>query len=204
MSWCVSGTAPAAAAPGWTPHACLRSLQFGNCLRCGKILCELEASTNCSFCSSPLDTTSVHAVGKRALNAARRRAREVTSEFEAAHGSRAATSLVFAAQDASEPSRSSMPSTADAALQRAIDRKDRLLHSDKIDDAKRRVFDDQADYFADQASPWLSADERAKAKEEVGCDAARLSSLSVPVCLPLARLLICSLACSLVHLLILS
>jgi hypothetical protein len=46
-------------------------LQIGNCTSCGKILCEIEAGYNCTFCGASVSGVSM---GKKAIANVRLRA----------------------------------------------------------------------------------------------------------------------------------
>eukprot|EP00936_MAST-01D_sp_MAST-1D-sp1_P002801 g2801.t1 len=62
-----------------------------------------------------------------------------------------------------------------AAMARAEGLRDKLLHFDRTSAQRSYVYDDQADYYGDSASAWLSSEERSAAREKA--DARREKNL---------------------------
>lgn len=110
-----------------------------NCMGCGKICCEMEVGSTCTFCGATLPIAA--GMGKKAVANARRRAQQQSSEHMEQFG---------------------LPSDVahDESLQRAIAHKDKLLHFQSTSQQRTHVYDDQADYYTDTASMWLSEAER--------------------------------------------
>jgi hypothetical protein len=124
---------------------------FCNCLSCGAIICELAAGTSCAFC------------GKALSGAATTPTSAASSAFGAAGIT--AASVKEARERASELGGAVEPAIRAAAARH----KDKLLEYDRTSSSRTRVYDDQADYFSNSTSAWLSEGEReaaAKAAEE--------------------------------------
>ena len=58
------------------------------------------------------------------------------------------------------------PAELQSTLDAAVARKDRLVHFDRTQRARSTVYDDQSDYFERSSDAWLSATEKAQAKEK--------------------------------------
>lgn len=121
---------------------------LGNCLECGKIICEREAAQLCSFCGNTLPWRA----SRRAIANARGRAANVTREYK--DQIEQEQKLLFREQD---------NEAEDESLHEAIRRKNQLLHFDQTSAERSHVYDDQADYFKDSSSAWLSESEKAEA-----------------------------------------
>eukprot|EP01138_Halocafeteria_seosinensis_P009411 gb/GECG01009617.1/.p1 GENE.gb/GECG01009617.1/~~gb/GECG01009617.1/.p1 ORF type:complete len:573 (+),score=103.80 gb/GECG01009617.1/:1-1719(+) len=126
---------------------------MGNCLECGKLICEREAAQLCSFCGNTLPWR----VSRKAITNARGRAAQLTRQYneEIEHERK----LLF---------REQIDDDDNEGVNEAIRRKNQLLHYDQTSAERSHVYDDQADYFRDSTSAWLSEEEKetAKAKEE--------------------------------------
>jgi hypothetical protein len=131
------------------PCHCTVHPLFANCTACGKILCQREAGTACTFCGAPLrgGAAALARVGGRL------------------GGDDAADTAALAAVTAPQ---------SDASLAAAVAHKNRLLEYQATSAARSFIYDDDADYFTDASSTWLTADERAAAAR---AEAARKAAL---------------------------
>lgn len=115
---------------------------LGNCTECGKIICALEAGKLCSFCGEPMAFAA--GLGREAINKARKEALEGVGAEAAAELRAEGARAVFRALGDSD----------------AMRRKEKLLRYDAQDVSRSAVYDDQADYWADSSSAFLSQEER--------------------------------------------
>ena len=140
-----------------------------NCLKCGKIIWYNEPSEKkCNsgktkFCSDLyIDAVNQETgeidVDYALTKKARKKNRKAREERERAGGNGSGNSLP------NEPPEEEV--AASASLQAARDRVNRLVRYDKERSARSQVYDDQADYFADSQSTWLSPQERKIAKDK--------------------------------------
>ena len=127
----------------------------GNCLDCGKILCDQEGVGPCLVCGSEhvyLSDQGAMLDGTRldqATLADRRRGR--MSGASDAHDA-----LL-------QPSGEARNAAEDAAFLKALDLRDRLIHFEAHRAERTTVIDDEADYF-DSNAQWLTEEQRAAAR----------------------------------------
>eukprot|EP00941_MAST-03F_sp_MAST-3F-sp1_P005559 g5559.t1 len=109
----------------------------GNCLHCGKIICEFEGWGKCGFCGAPLDA-----------NELQRQSR--TGKGSGMYSTRAERQNAKADRIA-------------ASLEAAEKRRQRLLEFDRTSAARKTVYDDQEDYYDLSKSHWLSDADKSEA-----------------------------------------
>eukprot|EP00124_Ichthyophonus_hoferi_P001078 Ihof_evm18s49 gene=Ihof_evmTU18s49 len=115
----------------------------GNCLECGRIVCEQEGAGPCMYCGKmSIGDTTVGLGSKTAVKKERQRLKE---EAGGVNG------LVMTTQE------------VDPGLERALAAKDRLLQFDLQNVQRTKVIDDENDYF-EVDNRWLSQKERLERK----------------------------------------
>lgn len=119
---------------------------FGNCLNCGRIACQAEAAELCGFCGFLFDA----------------------SVRKGLAGMPHAT--------ASAPPVAAGDAATAAASSAAVQHKNKLLLYDRTSASRTHVYDDQADYFNDTSSVWLSPAERKAAAEAAAKHTANLTT----------------------------
>lgn len=184
------------AATGAEEHCLL-----GNCVQCGRIHCRAEADVVCIECGAPLQ----HHSGVPVTHDLARRERLAAAEADArrerissaglpfappsvggarkanAAGAAGSSSSVGASTGAAETAASAADRPApsgDGSLDAALAHRDKLLHFQATSAARTRVLDDQADYFTDSTSSWLSPEERAAAAKAAAAREAERNSRS--------------------------
>lgn len=126
---------------------------ISNCLRCGRIVCEQEGSGPCLFCGSLVCTKEE----QEKINSGTKKGEKLRQRLLQVGG-------------AEKNSHRSNDGNDDEFLQKALQRKNKLLEYDKTSAQRTKVIDDQADYFATDSNRWLTKQERkllAKKEQEL-------------------------------------
>ncbi|XP_062405736.1 activating signal cointegrator 1 [Sardina pilchardus] len=141
-------------------HACECLAQkhslINNCMTCGRIVCEQEGSGPCLFCGTLVCTREEQEILQRDSNKSQKLRKKLM-------GDRVAPSEDMDYLPHQE-------AKIKAALEKAIQHKDKLLEFDKNSVRRTQVLDDESDYFATDSNQWLSPNERAtlrKREEEL-------------------------------------
>lgn len=117
----------------------------GNCLQCGRVVCQQEGSGPCQFCGALVMTREERELLGRGSKKSEALHRRLTSEKNAT------------VSDLPPPQEQD-------ALQKAVDHKNRLLEFDRTSERRTKVHDDESDYF-NTNSRWLSEGDRTKLRD---------------------------------------
>lgn len=117
----------------------------GNCLSCGRVVCQQEGSGPCQFCGNLVVSREERELLNRGSRKSEALQRRLLSEKNAT------------------VSELPPPEQTDA-LQKAVDHKNRLLEFDRTSERRTRVLDDESDYFSTD-SRWLAEGDRAKLRQ---------------------------------------
>ncbi len=115
---------------------------IGNCLKCGRIVCEQEGSGPCYFCGNLVCTKEEYDKIRSGSNKGNHLRDELMKKGWAG--------LEMEAEEQEDSSR-----------QRAIEHKDKLLDFDRTSAKRTQVIDDESDYF-NTNSKWLNSEQREK------------------------------------------
>ncbi|XP_032806636.1 activating signal cointegrator 1 isoform X1 [Petromyzon marinus] len=131
--------------PGRHPCDCLAQKHglVNNCLSCGRIVCEQEASGPCLFCGNLVCTKEEQEVLSRKSNKSDKLLKKLMTD----HGRE-----LLPGEEA----------RCREGLEQAQQHRDKLLEYDKNSVRRTQVIDDESDYFATDSNQWLSAEEREK------------------------------------------
>ncbi|CAG0898176.1 unnamed protein product [Darwinula stevensoni] len=144
-----------------------RHALVGNCLKCGRIVCNQEGSGPCTFCGTLVCTKEEREVLARGS----KKSKELERKLIGGDGGRG---------DYASIKEVALGLSADENLKKALEQKDRLLEYDRnckiitppvcirsSSERRTRVIDDESDYFALDTYKWLSPAQKAilKARE---------------------------------------
>lgn len=118
----------------------------GNCLHCGRVVCQQEGSGPCQFCGNLVVTREERELLNRGSKKSEALQRRLLSEKNA---------MVKELPP---------PEEQTDALQKAVDHKNRLLEFDRTSERRTRVLDDESDYFS-LDSRWLAEGDREKLRQ---------------------------------------
>jgi hypothetical protein len=129
---------------------------IGNCLKCGRIVCEQEGSGPCYFCGHLVCTRDEYEKINRGSNKG--------EQLKADLLGRSWKGFDLISQDLSNSTRlnpeAGVVVADDEGLKKAVEHKNKLIDFDRTSAKRTQVIDDQSDYF-NTNSKWLSQKQKA-------------------------------------------
>ncbi|XP_064618936.1 activating signal cointegrator 1-like isoform X2 [Lineus longissimus] len=129
----------------------------GNCMKCGRIVCDQEGSGPCVFCSTLVCNKEEQEILARGSKKSERLRQDLMRKGMTDENG------AIMKQD-----RHLLPHASaklKSGFDRAVEQKERLLEYDRTSVRRTQVIDDESDYFTTDGNQWLNKDERKKLKQ---------------------------------------